>query len=304
MRTKLTPTLIVFIFLLDFPATCLGAYTVKFLHVLSIYSDGKGIGLKQPMGVACPNNGFMIVSDTGNARLLRFTFQDKKIGSEVDIIKIPQLPFPLRVKTNTDNDIFVLDGQHRRIVRLSPEGKFKDFIDPKGLPNPAEFVPRSFYVDINDDIYILDILSGRVIVLNPQKAYLWHIDFPAGYGFISDVTVDFKGNVLIVDSVNATVYIASKDSKRFLPLTDSLKEYMRFPTNITSDSSGRLYLVDRHGGSIIILGQDGSYLGRRSGFGWKEGFLNYPSQMCIDKKGNLFIADTNNNRVQIFEMSE
>ena len=304
MKTKLTPTSIILLVLLTFPATCLGAYTVKFLHILSIYSDGEGIGLKQPAGVACPNDGSVIVSDTGNNRLLRYTLQDKRIGAEVDIIKIPQLPFPLRVKTNSINDIFVLDGQYRRIVHLSPEGRFKEFIDPKGLPNPADFVPRSFYIDRNDDIYILDILSERVIVLNPQGAYRRHINFPEDYGFFSDVTVDFRGNVLLVDSVTAVVYAASKVSKVFQPFTDNLKEYMRFPTSIATDSRGRLYLLDRNGGRIIILGQDGTYLGRRSGFGWKEGFLNYPSQLCIDRMGGLFVADTNNNRVQIFEMGE
>lgn len=288
---------------LTLPSTCLGAYTVKFHHLLSIY-DGEGIGLNQPAGVACPNNGSVIVSDTGNGRLLRFTFQDKKIGPDVEIIKIPQLTFPLVVKTNTANDIFVLDGRHRRIVRLSPEGRFKDFIEPKGLPRPSEFVPRSFYIDKNDDIYILDILSERVIVLDPRGVYRRHIDFPKDYGFLSDVTVDFKGNVLVVDSITATIYAASKDSKGFMPFTDSLKEYMRFPTSIAKDSRGRLYLLDRNGGRIIILGQDGSYLGKRSGFGWKEGFLNYPSQLCVDKMGDLFVADTNNNRVQIFETGE
>jgi hypothetical protein len=231
MRTKLTPTLIIFVVLLVFPAICLGAYDVKFRHVLSIYSDSEGIGLKQPVGVACPNNGSVIVSDTGNGRLLRFTFQDNKIGSEVDIIKIPQLPFPLRVKTNTADEIFVLDGQHRRIVQLNPEGRFKDFIDPKGLPSPVGFIPRSFYIDRNDDIYILDILSERVIVLNPQSAYRRHIAFPKDYGFFSDVTVDFRGNILLVDSVTARVYAASKGSKVFQPFTDILKEYMRFPTS-------------------------------------------------------------------------
>ncbi|MBI5408999.1 MAG: hypothetical protein HZA14_06505 [Nitrospirae bacterium] len=34
--------------------------------------------------------------------------------------------------------------------------------------------------------------------------------------------------------------------------------------------------------------------------GFKEGLLNYPSQMCINDNGDVFIADTNNNRVQIF----
>jgi hypothetical protein len=73
---------------------------------------------------------------------------------------------------------------------------------------------------------------------------------------------------------------------------------------MTTDNRGRIYLVDRNGGSIIILGQDGSLLGRQSGMGWKEGRLNYPAQMCISNKGEVFIADTMNHRIQIFAVVE
>jgi hypothetical protein len=79
---------------------------------------------------------------------------------------------------------------------------------------------------------------------------------------------------------------------------------MRFPTSITTDGRGIIYLTDRNGGKVVVLGQDGSYLGRLSGMGWKEGFLNYPSQVSINGKGEIFIADTLNNRVQIFTIIE
>jgi hypothetical protein len=131
-----------------------------------------------------------------------------------------------------------------------------------------------------------------------------HIKFPQEYGFFSDVAVDFKGTVLIVDVVDGMVFSAGKNSASFSPLTGSLKEYVRFPVSLTTDDRGRIYLVDRNGGSIIILGQDGSFLSRQSGMGWKEGSLNYPGQMCINKKGEIFVADTNNSRVQVFLMVE
>jgi hypothetical protein len=34
--------------------------------------------------------------------------------------------------------------------------------------------------------------------------------------------------------------------------------------------------------------------------GWTEGLLYYPAQMAINEKGEAFIADRGNNRVQIF----
>jgi hypothetical protein len=116
--------------------------------------------------------------------------------------------------------------------------------------------------------------------------------------------VDAKGNVVVIDSVKALVSVALKGSGGFSPLSQNLKEFVRFPTSVDTDSRGRIYLVDRNGSSIVTLGQDGSFLGRQTGMGWKEGHLNYPSQLCINDKGAVFVADTNNNRIQIFTVSE
>ena len=278
--------------------------SVKFQPVVSIYSDDKDISLKQPEGVACNEKSFLIVADTGNGRLLRYIFQNNVLEAGVKEIKMPQLPSPARAQINSKGEIFVLDGKKLRIIRLTPEGVFKGYLDPMGLPSPATFVPRSFTVDEKDNIYILDIFSQRVLVLDPEGKYQRHIQFPKEYGFFSDITVDFKGSVFLVDSINAVVFSATKDSVKFFSFTENLKQYMRFPTVITTDERGRIYLVDRNGSKIIILGQDGSFIGRLSGQGWKEGRLYHPSDMCINSNGDVFIADTSNNRVQVFTAIE
>jgi hypothetical protein len=59
-------------------------------------------------------------------------------------------------------------------------------------------------------------------------------------------------------------------------------------------------VVDQNGSGIVILGLDGSFRGRQLRMGWKDGFLRYPSQLCIDDRGNVFIADRGNNRVDVF----
>lgn len=277
---------------------------VKLRYITSVYTDDKGIPIIQPEGVTCDNKSILFVADTGNSRLLRYTFKDEVIEAGAVEIKADQLRYPSKMKQNSKGEIYVLDGKQRTIIRLTPDGEFKNYLAPTGLPFPSSYVTRNFTIDMKDDIYILDIFSQRVLVLDSEGNYLRQIPFPEEYGFFSDIAVDSRGRVLLIDSVNAMIYAAAKDSASFSPLTESLREYMRFPTSLTTDNRGRIYLVDRNGGSIIILGQDGSFLRRQSGLGFKEGRLNYPSQMCINNKGEAFIADTNNSRVQIFEMVE
>ena len=283
------------------PLKSFSAETVKFRYLQSVYFDDKGGGLKQPEGVACNEKSLVVVGDTGNDRLLQYTFQDKslKSGSE---IKIPQLTNPIRVQINSKGEIFVLDGKKRRILRLSPEGGFKGYVDPEGVPSPSTYVPRSFKIDRNNNIYILDIFSGRVLALNSEGKYQKQIPFPKDYGFFSDLSVDSKDTLVLVDCVKATVFSAAKDSNNFSPLTKNLREYLNFPTSITTDNRGTIFVMDENGSGIVILGQDGSFQGRQLNMGWNEGLLYFPSQMCVNEKGEVFIADRGNSRIQIFTL--
>jgi sugar lactone lactonase YvrE len=281
------------------PATVLNAETVKFRHLLSVYFDGRGSGMKQPEGVAYGEKSLLIVSDTGNGRLLRYTIQEKALKAESEI-KVPQLTYPLRVQINSKGEIFALDGKKRRILRLSPAGEFKGYVDPQGLPSSPAVVPRSFKIGTNDMIYVLDIFGERVIELSPDGKYQKHLEFPKGHGFFSDLAVDSRGNLLLIDSTRRMVYSAAREAKGFIPLTKNLKDYLNFPTNLTTDGRGRIYIVDENGSGIVILGQDGSFMGRQLSMGWTEGFLYYPAQICVNQKAEVFIADRENNRVQVF----
>jgi DNA-binding beta-propeller fold protein YncE len=293
--------IIMIIGILLLPMKSFSAETVKFRYLQSVYFDERGGGLKQPEGVACNERSLLVVGDTGNDRLLRYTFQERSLKPGTEI-KIPQLSNPIRIQINSKGEIFALDGKRRRVVRLTPEGAFKGYVEPEGIPSPSTFVPRSIKIDANNNIYILDIFSGRVLVLNSEGKYQKQIPFPKDYGFFSDLSVDSKGNLLLIDSVKAMVFSAPKDSNSFSPLTKSLREHLHFPTSITVDKRGTIYIVDENGGGVVLLGGDGSFMGRQLTMGWNEGLLYYPSQMSINEKGEVFIADRGNSRIQIFTL--
>jgi hypothetical protein len=141
-------------------------------------------------------------------------------------------------------------------------------------------------------------------VLDPSGKTQQQIPFPKEYGFFSDLAVDAGGNIFLIDSVQRKVFTAAKNSAAVTPLSGSLKEEVRFPTAIATDSKGTIFVVDQNGSGIAIVGQDGAFRGRRLSMGWKDGFLRYPAQMCIDGSGNAFIADRGNNRIEAFLITE
>lgn len=279
----------------------LTAAEARFRHLASIYFDEKGVGLNLPEGVACDDKGHVIVGDTGNDRLLTFTYEDKatKGGAE---IKVPELSAPTRVQLASKGEILALDGKRRRLVRLSADGAFKGEVAFEGVPPPATVIPKSFRIDGADNLYVLDVFSARVLVLDTGGRFQKALAFPADAGFVTDLAVDTTGTMLLLDSTKRRVYAAGKDATSFAPLGKALTESLStMPTFITT-SRGTIFIAEGNGSAIVTLGQDGTFLARQLAKGGSDGMLNYPSQFCINDNDEVFVADRDNSRVQVFAL--
>lgn len=274
------------------------AQALGFVHSVSAYTDEKAGMLKAPEGVAVSGKEF-VVADTGNARLVRFQFHEGNLSGGTEL-KFAQLPYPVRVQLSAKGELYVLDQRLRRVGRVSADGKFSGFVEPKGVTNPANVMVMSFKLDAAGNLYLLDMAAPRLLVLDPEGTLLRTLELPKG-GAIMDVCVDPRGVIFAIDGINAQLYSAEKGAKSFVSLGRSLKEYMSFPTYLATNNKGLLLVVDGHGGGLVLLGQDGAFRGRQLSLGWTEGLVQFPGQIAIDGAGVLFVADRDNNRVQVFE---
>ena len=275
-----------------------GAESIKFKPLTAAYQDQNNIPLKYPEGVTW-DKSTVFVADTGNARIVRYNLvnDDLKDGTE---IKIEQLTSPIRLKMTVKGDLLALDGKSHKIARIN-NGTLVGFLDPQKVTSPEDFVPRSMAVDSKDNIYLADILGERILVLDPAGVFIRNIPFPAGYGYIADVTVDSKGNVFIIDSFKSEVLRAAPSDTSFTSITKDLDTYLYFAVSIDTDPLGRIYLLDQNDNGLVIVGQDGKFLGRFLNGGWKTGQLDYPAQGSLSNNGIYAIADRNNNRLQLFK---
>ena len=273
----------------------------KIKHQTTLYADGANLALKLPEGVAC-NDKSIVVADTANNRLVRYALTAQSLTPEA-VFPLPEM-VPLTLQSTAAGDIYLLNGKTRDLVKVSPRGEVQGKVEPKGLPAPSAFVPRSFKLDRAGNIYLLDILSERVLVLDPSASYVRHLPFPEGYGFFSDLALSPQGGIYLLDSVAGALYLAAPDAQSFALLNGDLKEYVNFATSLASDGRGDLYLVDQYGSGLAVVGGDGSFKGRKFGMGWEDGQFFYPAQICINEQGTLVVADRNNNRVQVFNILE
>jgi hypothetical protein len=277
------------------------AESVKFRFATAVYADAKGAGLSQPEAVACGANGQFVVGDTGNDRLVRFTYADKVVNAQ-DAIKVPQLTAPVRVQLNSKGEIYALDGVRRKIVHLSPAGAFVGVVAFTGAPASDEVIPKGFAIDSADNLYVLDVFTGRVLVLDAQGQFQRALPLPAEIGFAADLAVDPSGSLFLVDAVKRRLYTAPKDATAIAPLGGDLTDALTsLPTAIVS-TRGAILVVEGSGSDIVALGRDGAFLSRQLSQGRAEGLLDHPSQMCIDSRDDAFIADRDNSRIQIFQV--
>jgi sugar lactone lactonase YvrE len=283
------------------PAVARGQ-SVVLVHEGTLYADAEEKPLKAPEGVACTDAGHVVVADTGNKRLVLYTFKDGRLGPGKEL-KLDQLTSPQRVQIDAKGDLFALDLKTRKVIRVTASGSYGGPVLAKGIEGAAAIQPTSFKLDASGNVYLLDGPGRRVLVLDPSGTVTAQVQLPKESGVVTDIAVGAGGMLYAVDAVQAVVWSAEKGAAAFKPLTPSLKDRMSFPSYLTA-SKGRLFVVDQNGNGIVILGIDGSYQGRQLSIGWGEGLVNYPGQLCITESGATFVADRYNNRVQAFSTAK
>ncbi|HET7784856.1 MAG TPA: NHL repeat-containing protein [Myxococcales bacterium] len=268
----------------------------------SAYSSPDGAALKAPEGLACTSDGKVVVADSGNRRLLVFAWKGGTFDGGTPI-KFDELGFPTRVQIDAAGNVLALDQQGRRIVRVGVEGKFDGFVSMRGVPVEAGYAPVAFKLDRAGAIYVLDVTSARVVVLDRAGAFVRQVRLPERR-IISDIGIDAAGTLYAVDAIGGTVYKAAAGSGAFAVFAKGLKEYLNYPVYIDFNDRGQILLVDQNGNGIVVLGPDGSFQGRQLSIGWSDGLVYYPAQICSASRGVVFVADRNNNRVQAFSTAQ
>lgn len=119
--------------------------------------------------------------------------------------------------------------------------------------------------------------------------------------------VDDKNNIWVTDLGLNQVLKFSHEGKLLMVLgeprvagTDSL--HFDKPTDIAITKNGSFYVSDGYGNSRIIkFSAEGKYLFEWGQKGDKEGEFNIPHGITLDDNDNVYVADRENHRIQIFD---
>jgi len=182
----------------------------------------------------------------------------------------------------------------------------------QGFPGAENFIPRRMAIGAKGRMYLAGLNYRGLVVLDEKgkflkllapKDYIVSPDM-ARVATINDVTIDQRGRIYLLSEEMGRIYVYDKSEKflfKFGTKGGSTGKLSR-PRGIAV-AQGRIYVIDymRHTGNIYNL--QGKFLGEFGGRGWGPGWFNYPSDVAVDDQGNVIVADTFNQRVQVLRVT-
>ncbi|MFB3815069.1 MAG: 6-bladed beta-propeller [Terriglobales bacterium] len=168
-------------------------------------------------------------------------------------------------------------------------------------------MPYGMATDSKGRLYIADRKVSAVFIVNTDTGEFDMIKngVHARFGMIIGLAVDDADRLFVSDSVAARILVFDQNHKAEASITEGLKD----PGGLAIDNENRfLYVADAELDQVLVFDADPPYrLLRRIGTTGKNhslttpGDFSKPTNVAVDSDGNLYVADTLNFRVQVFD---
>lgn len=225
---------------------------------------------------------------------------------------------PLGLIVDKEGNLYVAQGpsksdQRARISAFNACLKWERDIYITGFEGADSFTPYRLAIDKGGNICVAGNYSPKVIVINPQGHILDMISAKEEKGGervnvkLNGVAVDKDGRLYLLSEEESHIYVYDNNRKflfKFGQKGGSTGKLSR-PRGFSVDSlNGKVYVVDYMRHTISVYDKEGKYLFEFGGLGWGPGWFQYPRDIYVDPMGRILVADTFNDRVQVFQPKE
>jgi DNA-binding beta-propeller fold protein YncE len=236
---------------------------------VTMFQGGKGVGRGQfdfPRGLTVDHSGNVLVADTMNGRIQRFTAAGIFLGLFGAIGRnAGEFQEPQGMGIDSTGNIYVGDLANHRVQKLSRDGRF--LAQWKG-PDPGFYGPRDVWVATDDMIYVVDQGRSRIAKFNPNG------DVLAVWGSQGRDDGQFdEPTAVAVDAANDRVYVADPHNQRIEVFDTNgkfitkwtVKEWQptgwSFQDLIVDPPSNRLYVTSPTTDEVLIFDLAGTRVG-------------------------------------------
>jgi sugar lactone lactonase YvrE len=264
----------------------------------------------RPMDVA--------VTETGDRIYIGITSGDNTArvfdaaGTELGLLQPPvstgpdHAPVYLALNPVTD-EVYVSDRPTGSIYVYDADGTYQRTFEP-----PEEvggWQPLGLWFDEAGNLFVSDVASVPNVVreFDASGNQIRTYGEEAEMSFPNGLATDSAGYLYVADSNNGRLLTFSPDGALVAQIgRGSGQGNLGLPRGVAVDGQGRVYVTDASGQSVFVYStyQEGSsgldYLGSFGTEGVANGAFSYPNGIAADGRGRLYIADSANNRVQLW----
>lgn len=168
--------------------------------------------------------------------------------------------------------------------------------------------PQGIVVDSAGNLYVADSRDDVVRKIAPSGHVLTtfgtHMPRNDALNQITALALDTHANVYVADAGNHRIVVFSPDGhlRAAWAQPRTAPGYLHFPSGITVDRHTDVYVSDGDIASyyarILQFSADGRLLARWGSYGTAPGQFDEPAGLAIDGHGHLYVADTQNDRIQ------
>lgn len=196
--------------------------------------------------------------------------------------------------------------------------------------------PHSLAVTRDGDIYVADTWNNRVRKIDARSGRIANVAGTGRKGFSGDggpatraefggiycIALDEAGRTLDlvdldnrrirrVDLATGIVTTVAGDGRKGVPHDggDARSAPLVDPRAVALDGRGRLYILERGGHALRVVDRSGQIRtvvgdGRKGDTGdggdARKARLSGPKHLCVDARGDVIIADTDNHRIRVY----
>jgi DNA-binding beta-propeller fold protein YncE len=263
--------------------------------------------MDKPMDVAS-SNSFTFVADTNNKRIMVYDLAGSPLyhfGEEGN--QPGQFRFPYGISVDPLGRVFVADLYNGTISIFDEKGEFIEYFAHEYSKNKTISSPGGLRI-VDDKVYVTDIQQNKVFVFGLDGKLLIEIGGPGKEDgeFIAPnaVTADKEGTIYVVDTGNQRVQVFDKEGNfvRIINGTKDGRGESSFvnPRGIGIDSRGMVYVVSNLTHIVYGFNKEGDQMFQFGSMGESNGQFYLPNGLFVDQEDNVYITDTLNLRVSVF----
>jgi DNA-binding beta-propeller fold protein YncE len=206
------------------------------------------------------------------------------------------------LRIDSEGNVWLTDIGNHLVMKFDPQGKLLLTLGKKGQAGNAPDLfdrPTDVAVTPSGAFFVADGYgNSRVLKFDRTGRLLkqWGAKGtrPGEFNLPHAICLDAKGRVYVGDRENDRVQIFDADG-------EFLEEWKASGAPYGLYLAGeRLFVADGRAHWIRILGPDGKSIGRFGERGTAPGQFRMPHMLCVDSRGDVYIAEVDNSRIQKF----